>query len=178
LAKGQRVKKDQNSNPLIYWQQTRTNDLNMASSTFVFPPNMATQNASCSSEKPFQQFVALFFFGHQEAKFHHKKKNPGPDHNRLYKFILISSILYIKATVSVSLSIRAVSRHCPDKQTDSYYPTDRRGLARAGGGTVGEGSGGGGQHGPRGGHWRGRTGRSGGHGRGEARRVHYAPGSH
>jgi len=46
----------------------------MASSTFVFPPNMATQNASCSPEKPFQQFAALFFFGHQEAKFHHKKK--------------------------------------------------------------------------------------------------------
>jgi hypothetical protein len=48
----------------------------MATSTFVFPPNMATQNAFCSPDKPFPQFAALFFFGHQEAKFHHQKKNP------------------------------------------------------------------------------------------------------
>jgi hypothetical protein len=46
-----------------------------------------------SPEKPFGQFAALFFFGHQGAKFHHQKKNPGPDHNRVLKFILISSIL-------------------------------------------------------------------------------------
>jgi hypothetical protein len=46
----------------------------MATSTFVFPPNMATQNAFFSPEKPFGQFAALFFFGRQEAKCHHQKK--------------------------------------------------------------------------------------------------------
>jgi hypothetical protein len=69
-------------------------------------------------------------------------------------------ILYIKATVVfVYLSVRAVSKHCPDRQTDttmvcpdlcfffligfvfcdSYYPTDKGGPARArGGGQAGK----------------------------------------
>jgi hypothetical protein len=67
--------------------------------------------------------------------------------------------------VSVCLSVRAVSRHCPDRQT---YTTvilfsvtvitqltrggQQGGLAQAGGGgTSGEGPGEGGQHGPGGG---------------------------
>ncbi len=46
------------------------------------------------------------------------------------------------------------------------------GPARVAGASRGGGTGGGGQHEPRGGHGQGRT------GRGKARRMHYAPGSH
>jgi len=55
--------------------------------------------------------------------------------------------------MSICLSVRAVSRHCPDRQINSYYPTDRGGQhgwqgptggASTGvGGTGGEGPGGG-----------------------------------
>jgi hypothetical protein len=65
---------------------------------------------------------------------------------------------------------------------DNYYLIDRGGRAgkdQAGGASTGQGGArakkdraGGGGHGRSGGHGRGRT------GRGEARRMHYAPGSH
>jgi hypothetical protein len=56
----------------------------MASSTFVFPPNMATQNnAFCSPDKPFPQFAALFFWSPRGKISPPTKKTPGPDHNRL-----------------------------------------------------------------------------------------------
>jgi hypothetical protein len=47
----------------------------MASSTFVFPPNMVTQNAFFfSPEKPFGQFAALFFLVTKRQTFTTKKK--------------------------------------------------------------------------------------------------------
>ncbi len=99
--------------------------------------------------------------------------------------------------VSVYLSVRAICKHCPDRQTNTTVVlfsvtiiTQLTGGGQQGVASTGEGgTGGEGQHGPggarvkkdrarggatraKGGHGRGRT------GRGEARQVHYAPGSH
>jgi len=108
----------------------------------------------------------VFFYLREKKKYTNKETNKQSNSE---KELELETILYIKVIMCVCLSVRAVFRHCSDRRTDSYYPTERGGP---GGGPCGEGSSGARASAGQGGHERRRT------GRGEARGVHYAPGSH
>jgi hypothetical protein len=94
----------------------------------------------------------VFFYLRGKKKYTNKETNKQSNSE---KELELETILYIKVIVCVCLSVRAVSRHCSDRRTDSYYPTERggqvgghagkdragRGPARARGGTSEEGPG-------------------------------------
>jgi len=83
--------------PIIYWRQSRTNNLNIMNSTFFWSPNMKTLShffkkallyTSCSHP----------FFGHQVVKFCHKKNTLCVCVCVIYLFIFV---MYLKCPSSI-----------------------------------------------------------------------------